>query len=401
MAIACPDCGTIQDLPRLQVGTSAICATCDLRLERTSGRSVLAAFSCASATLILLVPSNLLPLMRVTLLGVSHESYLSSGVGALWSHQWVIVAGVVAACAVVLPFVRFGLLSVVLGAVLLERPARWLGPAFRWALQLDAWAMPDVFLIGCAVGYSRVAANLPVTVEAGGLCFLAAALLAMLSRAALDRRTVWRAVGGERPAPAAGAAISCTVCDLVLPAHLEGDRCPRCRTLLSARKLDAITRVAALILAGGVLYFPANLFPMSTDIQLGAPTPHRIVDGVRELVQAGLWPLAVLIFCTSIAIPVLKLVGLGWLAMSVQRRSAAHLVFKTKVYRLIDEIGRWSCVDVFTIAVFVPLMHFEPLVATAAAPGATAFVLVVVLTMAASRAFDPRLVWDAARRGRA
>ncbi|WP_268760609.1 paraquat-inducible protein A [Caballeronia cordobensis] len=32
-------------------------------------------------------------------------------------------------------------------------------------------------------------------------------------------------------------------------------------------------------------------------------------------------------------------------------------------------------------------------------PGATAFALVVFLTMAASRCFDPRMMWDA-RRGR-
>ncbi len=52
--------------------------------------------------------------------------------------------------------------------------------------------------------------------------------------------------------------------------------------------------------------------------------------------------------------------------------------------------------DPFTIAVFVPLMHFDSLVSSQAAPGATPFILVVVFTMFASIAFDPRLMWDAA-----
>ena len=42
----------------------------------------------------------------------------------------------------------------------LGRRPPWLGPCFRWAMHLDQWAMPDVFLIGAAVGYSRVMAKM-------------------------------------------------------------------------------------------------------------------------------------------------------------------------------------------------------------------------------------------------
>jgi paraquat-inducible protein A len=66
------------------------------------------------------------------------------------------------------------------------------------------------------------------------------------------------------------------------------------------------------------------------------------------------------------------------------------------LYRLIDEIGRWSNVDVFTIAVFVPLLQFGALATASASAGAPAFILVVVFTMLATRLFDPRLMWDAA-----
>jgi paraquat-inducible protein A len=131
-------------------------------------------------------------------------------------------------------------------------------------------------------------------------------------------------------------------------------------------------------------------------MQMGRPTSHTIFNGVRLLFEAGLWPLGVLIFCTSIAIPMVKIAGLGWCMLSVRRRSKAHLVAKTRLYRFIDEIGRWSNVDPFTIVFFVPLMNFGALASADAAWGATAFMLVVVLTMLASRTFDPRLMWDAA-----
>jgi len=390
----------------MPIGVTAYCPVCRNTFERTSGRSIAAAFACASATLILLFPANLLPLLSVSLLGQTRVSHLGSGVVALWDHQWVVLAIMVGAFAVILPFVRYALLTFVLAAVLLARSnrsrflqlPRWLGTAYRWAIELDPWSMPDVFLIGVAVGYSRIEANLPVTFGWGGFCFVAAAFLSMLSRAALDRRTVWRALEVEQPPIGPQEPVlSCTACDLVLPLAAEGSRCPRCRARLHARKPDAIIRTTALIVAGFVLFAPANIYPMSTDLQLGQLVPHRIIDGIRELYQAGLWPLGILIFCTSIAIPFIKLAGLAWFLLSIRLRSRKRLRLKTRLYRFIDEIGRWSNTDIFTIAVFLPLLQFGQIISTRAAPGAPAFILVVVITMLASRCFDPRLMWDAAR----
>ncbi|MGH8219518.1 MAG: paraquat-inducible protein A [Steroidobacteraceae bacterium] len=410
MILACPQCGTVQDFEPIPIGVTAYCPVCRNTFERTSGRSIAAAFACASATLILLFPANLLPLLSVSLLGQTHVSQLGSGVVVLWDHQWVIMAVLVAAFAVILPFVRYALLSTALAVVLLVRAQhpvlpqlpRWLGTAYRWALELDPWSMPDVFLIGLAVGYSRIEANLPVTFGWGGFCFVAAAFLSMLSRATLDKRSVWRAIEVEQPPIGPHEPVlSCTACDLVMPLAAEGSRCPRCRARLYARKPDSIVRTLGLIIAGLALFAPANVYPMSTDLQLGELVPHRIVDGIRELYQAGLWPLGILIFCTSIAIPFVKLVGLAWFLISIRMRSRRRLRFKTRLYRLIDEIGRWSNTDVFTIAVFLPLLQFGQLLSTQAALGAPAFILVVVITMFASRAFDPRLMWDAARPSRA
>jgi len=404
MILACPQCGTLQDLEPIPIGVTAYCPVCRNTFERTSGRSIAAAFACASSTLILLFAANLLPLLSVSLLGQTRVSRLGSGVVVLWQHQWVIVAVLVALFAVLLPFVRYGLLSVVLAIVLLARSShplahlpRWLGIAYRWALELDPWSMPDVFLIGLAVGYSRIEANLPVTFGWGGFCFVAAAFLSMLSRAVLDKRSVWRAIEVDQPAIGPHEPVlSCTACDLVLPLAAEGSRCPRCRARLYARKPDSVVRTLALIIAALALYAPANVYPMSTGLQLGQLVPHRIVDGILELYQAGLWPLGILIFCTSIAIPFVKLVGLAWFLLSIRMRSRRQLRFKTRLYRVIDEIGRWSNTDVFTIAVFLPLLQFGQILSTQAAAGAVAFILVVVITMLASRAFDPRLMWDAA-----
>lgn len=396
VVIACPDCGTLQELPPLRAQT-AVCPTCEHRLERTSGRSRSVALFFALATFILLFPANFAPLMKISVLGIDRETHLGSGVLTLWSHQWVLFAALVATFAIVLPFVRFALLSVVLSLVHSRHRPGWLAAAYRLSLQLDVWAMPDVLLIGAAVGYSRIAAKVPVEVGTGGICLILAAVCAMVCRASLDRRTVWRAFSCDAATPPIGEdAISCTVCDLALPASTEHRRCPRCTAPLHARKPASVARTLALAIAALALYVPANVFPMNTNVQLGREVDYRIIDGVEDLFRAGFWPLGILIFCTSIAIPLLKLVGLGWFLASIRRRSSRRLVAKTKLYRLIDEIGRWSNVDVFTIVIFVPMIQFGSLAIASAGIGGVAFIAVVTLTMFASRIFDPRLMWDAA-----
>jgi paraquat-inducible protein A len=55
-------------------------------------------------------------------------------------------------------------------------------------------------------------------------------------------------------------------------------------------------------------------------------------------------------------------------------------------------------VDPFTIACFVPVMQFNAVLYGRAGAAAPAFTGVVVLTIIAAMAFDPRLIWDAAER---
>lgn len=398
MTIACPDCGTLEEIPRLLRRDTAVCIRCQSDLEKTNGRSIGAALACSLATLLLLVPVNVLPLLRVDIFGMHSQNVTAAGVAQLWGRGWILLAGLSALFVIVLPFLRFGLLSAVLAALRFNRRPAWLGAAFRWSLWLDPWAMLDVYLVAGCVGYYRLI-NIDqarVTIELGGACFIAAAFLTMLSRATLDARTVWRAIGGETHATHGEPMLGCTTCDLVQPLSREGQRCPRCGARLRARKLDAAAWTGALLIAAFVLIFPANLIPMNISDHLGQQVRYTIMTGVQDLFKAGLYPLGVLIFCTSILTPAVKILALGWCVVSVWRGSRRHLVTRTKVLRVIAEMGRWSKTDPFAIVFFVPLVHFGALGSEDAGWGATAFMMMTFLTMVASVTFDPRLMWDVA-----
>jgi len=382
MTIACPDCGSIQDLPPLPRHGLALCWRCGRHLARRAGRSKDASLACALAALLLLIPANSLPLIGVSILGDSHHSTLVSGPVILWEEGWQMLALLVAAFTVVLPFLRFGLLTAVLIAVRLGRSGQPIGRLFRWARALHRWAMPDVFLIAGLVGYSRLIAVAPTTIGLGGWCLVAAAFLAMIGDATLDCRAVWRAIAPE-PEPPTGPSLSCTVCEMVLPADQDGQCCPRCGAHLTLRKPGSLTRTMALTGAALVLYGPANSFPMTDFVEIDGTTHHTILSGINSLIAAHLWPL-------------FKLVGLSWLVLTIRLGKGWALPARTRLYRFIQNVGRWSNIDVFTIAVSAPLLQSSLSMAVRAGSGANYFILVVVLTMLAADSLDPRLMWDAA-----
>ena len=98
-----------------------------------------------------------------------------------------------------------------------------------------------------------------------------------------------------------------------------------------------------------------------------------------------------------VAIPLLKLGILISILVLTGRSSPAYLRLRTRLYKLVRAIGRWSMIDVFMVTIFVGLLHMGPLSNVSPDSGSLAFATVVVLTMLATEALDPRLMWDVAR----
>jgi len=192
--------------------------------------------------------------------------------------------------------------------------------------------------------------------------------------------------------------ISCHACGHV-QAHVRPRagthvRCERCDSPMHERNPDSIMRTWALLIAAALLYIPANLLPVMHTTSLVGDEDDTIMSGVVYFWTSGDWPLAVIVFSASILVPMLKLSVLALLAFTSQRNSTWRPVERTKLYRLVEFIGRWSMLDVFVVTLTVALVRFQSLAVITAGPGAIAFGSVVILTMIASMQFDPRLIWD-------
>ena len=209
------------------------------------------------------------------------------------------------------------------------------------------------------------------------------------------------ATGGEASEPYYTTAsranvVACHACGLVQPLAytVEKQRCTRCGAAVHRRHPDSIARTWALLISAAILYIPANLFPIMHTSSILGSEDDTIMSGVALFWNDGDYPLAIVIFVASILVPMLKLLSLGFLLVTVQRRSVWRPRQRTTLYRVVEGIGRWSMLDIFVVTLTVALVRFKSVAVITAGPAALAFASVVVLTMLASMQFDPRLIWD-------
>ena len=186
--------------------------------------------------------------------------------------------------------------------------------------------------------------------------------------------------------------VSCHVCAQI--SSIEEHTCNRCHAPMHSRKTKSVQRCFALLIASILAYIPANLWPIMIVTQLGVTEPSTILGGVAIFWQMEAYPVASIIFIASVLIPGLKLVALAWLCaltkgwVSMCPRSA------NKIYWITELVGRWSMVDVFVVAILVALIQMGNLMSIEPGAAAVSFALMVILTMLAAHAFDPRIIWD-------
>jgi len=189
--------------------------------------------------------------------------------------------------------------------------------------------------------------------------------------------------------------VMCHDCHLLVKQSTAGrGACPRCGSGLHARIPNSISHTWAFVVAAWVLLLPANLYPIMTVIYFGEGEPDTIVSGVIKLAEEGMIPIAILVFVASVAVPILKLLGIMLLLFTIHFKWSLSKTECTVLYRIIEVIGAWSMLDLFMISILVTLVDLGSVAQISAGPGATAFATVVVLTMFAAMSFDPRLIWD-------
>jgi paraquat-inducible protein A len=433
----CPSCGLMQRLPTMRVARVAECQRCGAHLRRTRpavGLDGTLVFAICSALLFVLC--CLTPIMELNVYGREREVSLFTGPIEMAREGFVLTGTLVAIATLAMPALSIALMLFVQLRIRAQDFGPRVGEAMRLYEKIRPWSMIEVYMLGIFVAYTKLVDLATVNLNVAVYALAALMLTQAATDSALDAHLVWARIGQTRglasdacrvadvdPPPAddlertmqAGLTLGdahyfcgCDGCGALLCDRLPDDpvdrpfddkapyRCPRCDVALEHRRSNPQVRAVALLLAAIALYVPANVLPVMQTYKLQSGGGHTILHGAIELWQDGMWPLALLVLFASITVPVLKIGALLWMTIATILGTPRGLVGRTKLYRVVVIIGRWSMIDVFMISILVAVVRYGALANIKALPGVACFAAVVVLTIFAADLFDPRRMWDVA-----
>jgi len=412
--IACHECDLLQRETALASGGTARCRRCGATLYRRPPASVDRALALTLAAMVLFAVANTFPIVGLSVNGTLVETTLFGAVRVLYDDGVWPLAGLVFATTLLMPLLDMAAVAYVLLPLKTGHIPRRPDIVLRVLRHVTPWGMIEVLILGMLVALVKLAAIATVVPGIAMWAFGGVMLLLAAAASTFDPHDIWTRIDRARSVQITGSAeegkissstptaaraglFVCHDCGLLSKpaAHVHEGRCPRCGAGLHFRKPGSIARTWAFVIAAVVLYIPANLLPvMDTSSLFGAQT-DTILSGVVYLWTSGSWPLAVIVFIASIAVPMLKIIALIFLVLTAQLRWRWLPERRTRIYRLVELVGRWSMLDIYVITILVALVQFNALATIKAGPGAIAFGAVVVLTMFAAMSFDPRLIWDA------
>jgi paraquat-inducible protein A len=193
--LSCGTCGLLQSVGGLAPGAVAECARCSSRLAEGPHGSLQRTAALALAALVLYVPANVYPIMRMHFHGAYTESTVWDGVVKLADlGQWF-VAVVVFLASIVVPMMKLtGLLYLVATIRFgIGRRLRDRARIYRFIDVIGPWAMLDVFLLAALVGLVQLGQLATVLPGPGLIAFAAVVVLTMLATASFDPKAIWRA----------------------------------------------------------------------------------------------------------------------------------------------------------------------------------------------------------------
>jgi paraquat-inducible protein A len=407
---ACHECDLLQREATLGRSATARCRRCGAALYRSLPVGLDRAIALNLAAIVLFAVANSYPVVGLSVNGELVQTTLFGAAQVLYADGMWPLAALVFVTTLLMPMVQMASVMYLLLPLRFGRVPGRPDLVLRLLARVSPWGMIEVLILGMLVALVKLAVIAAVVPGVALFAFAAVMVLLAATGASFDSRDLWARIDRARGRPAPGemridpsaktaAAAGLFVChDCALlsrpPPHAHEGICPRCGAALHFRKPGSIARSWAFVIAAIVLYIPANVLPVMNTSSLFGAEKDTILSGVEYLWTSGSWPLAIIVFIASIAVPMLKIVSLLLLILTAQFRWRSLPEKRTRIYRLVELVGRWSMLDIYVITILVALVQFSALATIQAGPGAVAFGAVVVLTMFAAMSFDPRLIWD-------
>jgi len=372
----CHECALKVNIPLLTEGQKAQCPRCGFILLAKHNNAIERVLAFSITALIFLLASLPFDFLSFKANGLENKFDIAASFNILIDNHYEILA--------LLEFVTIFAIPIIilLSLIHLLIPLRkGIYPkkghrVLKLIFNLIPWSMVEIFLIGALVSLIKILGMADIHL---GLSFYAFTLFSVAMTAALlhlDKQYITQLLDKVKNNPHGHSTIQC---------HSISNKRIR------------IQQTWALIITSVVLYIPANLLPIMNTRLLGQDEPSTILGGVVLLWSMGSYPIALVIFIASVAVPVAKILILAWLNYSVQTQRKNLTLERMKLYRLAEFVGRWSMVDVFVVIILASLIQLGNTMSIYPGAATLAFSGVVIITMLAAMSFDSHLIWNTSK----
>jgi len=208
-SVACPDCDLLQQIPPLAPGDRARCPRCRHVLASAPRDPLDLPLALTLAAAIFLIIAQTIPLMNLSVLGLTASTTIIGGVLEMWQTGEPVTAMVVAFCAVIAPTLYTLFMLVVLLAARRPPAPHWVGELLRWAQSVQPWSMNEVMMLGILVALIKIASLATVDPGIGMVAVGALVVLYPAIMVSFDPRVIWQRVewvDGDLPPDARGLA---------------------------------------------------------------------------------------------------------------------------------------------------------------------------------------------------
>jgi paraquat-inducible protein A len=189
--VLCRSCDLSLQTDDLEPGAKAVCPRCRSKVSERKLNSLQRTAALSFAALVLYVPANIYPILRMQFYGAYSESTVWDGCVRLFQDGMWFIAIIVFLASILIPlFKLLGLFFLVTTA----RSTRWQRERTRIYQFIDVigpWAMLDVFLLAILVAVVKLEQLATVLPGPGIVAFASVVILTILASQSFDPRLIW------------------------------------------------------------------------------------------------------------------------------------------------------------------------------------------------------------------
>ena len=190
--------------------------------------------------------------------------------------------------------------------------------------------------------------------------------------------------------------VACHECDLLqrVPDLPVGNtaKCIRCGSVIHQHKRNSLERTSAFAMAGLVLFILANAFPflaLKIDANIRQTT---LITGILELYVQGMQVIAILVFFTTILVPLVQLLCLLYILMPMKFGRIPKRL--PQVFRFVRGLQPWSMMEVFMLGILVSVVKLAKMATIIPGIAVYSFLALIFVLAAMTVSLDAHLIWE-------